>query len=169
MGSRRRKKERGRAEEARPNAAARSPAAVTPPTETRSEARNRAAREGLEPLALGERPWPLVAAALLALASAVGNAAYAVTSPETTREAIGPLLLSIILVVTAIGLWRGRYWAVLGMEALLGLSIILIALNLLAFAGPVQIVAGVILIGGLGYLFWKLVRLLARIQMPERP
>ena len=75
----------------------------------------------------------------------------------------------LIMGVCAWGMWRAKYWAVLGMEALLGLLIIIFAL-LLATAENLQSVAiAVAVILAAGTLFWKLVKGMARIQMPQRP
>jgi hypothetical protein len=55
------------------------------------------------------------------------------------------------------------------MEALLGLVIVIFGL-LLATAENLKAVAiSVAVIGLSGWLFWKLIRAMARIQMPERP
>jgi hypothetical protein len=66
------------------------------------------------------------------------------------------------------GLWQARYWAVLGMEALLGLTMLLFGLSL-PFANNARAV--LVSIGVLvpaAILFWFLIRAMARIQMPER-
>ena len=64
-------------------------------------------------------------------------------------------------------LWQVRYGAVLGFQAVLAGTIIVSALSVLV-AGNVLAVglcAAVILLGG--WLFWKLVRVLARMQAPS--
>ena len=76
---------------------------------------------------------------------------------------------SVVLLVAAWGMWRARYWAVLGMQALLALLIISFALFLLIAASTaVQILLAIGVIGAAGALFWFLVKAMARIQMPER-
>ncbi len=68
----------------------------------------------------------------------------------------------------ALGMYRRRYWAVLGFEALLAFQIIVTSLAL--------VVASTMLAAGLcvlsivlgGWLFWKLVRVMGRIQAGER-
>ena len=66
-------------------------------------------------------------------------------------------------------MWKAKYWAVLGFEALLGILICYLALflvrasNLLGFIVPIAIIVPS------GFLFWKLVKSLARIQMPDHP
>ena len=66
-------------------------------------------------------------------------------------------------------MWRARYWAVLGFEFMLGFLIVILAL-LLIRASNVLAVVVVLAIGvPASWLFWKLIRAMARIQMPERP
>ena len=66
-------------------------------------------------------------------------------------------------------MWRARYWAVLGFEALLGdhrrllrRSSSLRASNVLAVVVCVPIICGA------GWLFWKLIRVMGRLQAPQR-
>jgi hypothetical protein len=75
----------------------------------------------------------------------------------------------LLLFVTAAGMWRARYWAVLGMQALLAISLITSGLFVFIGANPVEavIVVAVVIVPA-GALFWFLVRAMARIQMPER-
>ena len=64
------------------------------------------------------------------------------------------------------GMWRARYWAVLAMEAVLAILIVILAVLLLKAStiGTVLILLAVIVPAGL--LFWKLVKAMARLQMP---
>jgi hypothetical protein len=146
--------------------------APAPARPSRSEAKNAAARAQLEPLEPGERPTAVTVGAIVASLLALGNIVLfalgvKVSGQKPTVGGIaGPTL---IMAACAWGMWRAKYWAVLGMEALLGLLIIIFAL-LLATASNVQSVAialAVILLSGT--LFWKLVKGMARIQMPQRP
>ena len=62
-----------------------------------------------------------------------------------------------------------KYWAVLGFECILGLQIVVFSL---AFTRVQKWWFGLgllVAIGLLGWLFWKLIRAMARLQMPERP
>jgi lipoprotein signal peptidase len=143
-----------------------------PKPPSRSELRNAGARAKLVPLREGERPTAVTVAAVIAATLVVANIALALGGYRihNQRPALpGVLVFSVLLAAMAWGLWRARYWAVLGMEALLGLLIVIFAL-LLATASNVQSVAialAVIVLAGT--LFWKLVRGMARIQMPQRP
>jgi hypothetical protein len=129
-------------------------------------------RAQLEPLDAGERPTAVTVGAAIATILAVGNvvlylAGVKVSGQKPTVQGIaGPTL---IMAVCAFGMWRAKYWAVLGMEVLLGLVIIIFAL-LLATAENLQaVLVSVAVIVLSGWLFWKLVRAMARIQMPKRP
>ena len=67
------------------------------------------------------------------------------------------------------GMWRARYWAVLGMQTLLGLTVLLAAIGLVTAVNvSAALLLGVIIVAA-GTLFWFLVKAMARIQMPERP
>jgi hypothetical protein len=147
----------------------------------RSEARNEAAREALEPLAPGERPAVVtvgaVISALIAISTIIGYAA----GIEVTRigsdgiaqgEDQAPVF-SVIAVVAlmgtmAWGMWRARYWAVLGFQALLVLVLVAASLGLLQATEWPQAVGTTVLIAGAGALFYFMIKAMARIQMPER-
>ena len=129
-------------------------------------------RARLEPLAPGERPGAVTVAAVIALLLAAGNIVFLIAGVELRGQETSPggaILFAAIMLAAAAGLWRVRYWAVLGFQAILGLALIFAAVSL-AF---VNNVAGVLIclgiLAGAGWLFWKLVRAMARIQMPERP
>jgi hypothetical protein len=149
-----------------------SPRPAPAPRPSRSEAKNAAVRAQLEPLEQDERPGAVTVGAVVASVLAVGNvvlyiAGVKVSGQKPTLQGIaGPTL---IMGVCAYGMWRAKYWAVLGMEALLGLVIIIFGL-LLATAENLQaVLISVAVIGVSGWLFWKLVKAMARIQMPKRP
>ncbi len=148
------------------------PAAEAP--RSRSEERNAAVRATLVPLAPDERPWPLRVAALLALAVAVSNVVQVIVGGKVEFQhrhitPIGPLIFAVIMVVCAVGMWRKRYWAVLGFQALLALVILFFALLLIRASNALGFVIGIAVVGGGGFLFFKLVRVLSRIQMPTYP
>ena len=66
-------------------------------------------------------------------------------------------------------MWKARYWAVLGMEALLALTVILATLALTGAGDVYAVLLIVVIVGSASTLFWFLVKAMARIQMPERP
>jgi hypothetical protein len=145
------------------------PAASSSPS--RAEQRNAEARAELRPLAPGERPGAVTVAAIVSVALAatvvIGYASGARVGDEGGTLA-GALLLAAILLVAAIGMWRVRYWAVLGFEALLAFQVIIAALSLAVASNVLAAVLCLAVIGLGGWLFWKLVRAMARIQLPER-
>ena len=149
------------------------PRAVRRPARVRGEARNEQIRAGLEPLAPGELPRPLQVAIAVALAlGALNLVLLAVGYDLRGREdpnAAGVAGFSIVMLAAAWGMWRRRYWAVLGFQCLLAITCVYGAASL-AFASNWQAVLLCLVVVGLaGWLFWKLVRVMARMQMPERP
>jgi hypothetical protein len=137
----------------------------------RYEDRNRAAREALEPLGPRERPLVLTAGGVISALVAVSVlVAYALGA---TVNGDRPHLLQVILPallmgVMAVGLWRVRYWAALGFEAVLALLILEAALGLVGAAGVTQVAGNLALILVAGTFFYFMIRALARIQMPSR-
>jgi threonine/homoserine/homoserine lactone efflux protein len=69
----------------------------------------------------------------------------------------------------AVGMWRVRYWAVLGFQTLLLLVLLASALGLVRVETVPQAVATVSLLLGSGALFYFMIRAMARIQMPRSP
>lgn len=140
---------------------------------SRSEAKNAAVRESLEPLAEGERPAAVTVAAIVAFLLAAGNLVLYLGGFEVGGERPSPLSLVFptLLLVAAWGMWRARYWAVLGMQAVLALVLVGFSLNLMfAVTSDDFLIAAISLavITGAGLLFWFMVKAMARIQMPER-
>jgi hypothetical protein len=138
---------------------------------SRSELKNAEARAALVPLRAGERPGAVTVAAALAFALVLANLALALGGYKIQghKSSIpGALVFTVLLLAMAWGLWRARYWAVLGMEALLGITMMLFGLAL-PFASNVRavLVSLAVLIPS-AVLFWFLIRAMARIQMPER-
>jgi hypothetical protein len=137
-----------------------------------SEERAAELRARLEPLAPGERPAAVTVAAVIALLLAAGNIAFLVADVELRGQETSPggaILFAGIMLTAAVGLWRARYWAVLGFQAILALALLFAAVSL-AFVGNLTgVLICIGILAGAGWLFWKLVRALARIEMPERP
>ena len=148
----------------------------------RTEAKNEAAREALEPLPEGERPLVVtiaaVVSALIAVSSVIGYAA----GVEVRRfgsdgiaqgEGQAPILSIVAVVVLmgtmAYGLWRTRYWAVLGFQALLVIVLVAATLGLVQATEALQAIGTTLLIAAAGALFYFMIKAMARIQMPERP
>ena len=142
----------------------------------RSRAKNEAARSALKPLAPGERPTAVtvgaIVAALLAAANLIAVIAGwdgAAGSDDRARAIAGSLLVTGLLCVVAWGMWHAKYWAVLGMQTLLALTLIAAALGLVTAENAAAMLVLVGIIVAAGTLFWFMVKAMARIQMPERP
>ncbi len=147
----------------------------------RSEARNEAAREALEPLARGERPTVVTVGAVISGLIAVSTVIGYLAGVEVTKigsdgieqgEERAPLL-SVVAVVAlmatmAYGMWKARYWAVLGFQALLVIVLVAASLGLVQATAWGQAVGTVALIAGAGTMFYFMIKAMARIQMPER-
>jgi threonine/homoserine/homoserine lactone efflux protein len=67
------------------------------------------------------------------------------------------------------GMWKARYWAVLGFQMLLVLFILAAIAGLITAGTLVQMVSTLLLAVGLSVMFWFMVKAMARIQMPRRP
>ena len=136
-----------------------------PPPEARPSKAD-IARERLVPLREGERPMAVTIAAVVA---GVLVLAYVVAFAVGGGSIVAGLPFVVVLAIAGIGMWRGRYWAVLGFQVLLALTLVNGFLFLLIRASePLEIAAALIVTSAAGVLFWYLVRALARLQMPER-
>jgi hypothetical protein len=164
--SRKRRKER-RAVEA--------PAAA-PAGYARSRAKDEEARAALRPLRQGERPTAVTVGAIAATVLAVANLValpFGYNPGEDTlspgSEISGTILTALVLGIVAYGMWRARYWGVLGMQTLLALTLVISSLALVLANSWWAALLLVIIIAAAGTLFWFLIKAMARIQMPERP
>jgi hypothetical protein len=159
---------------ARPRPARVRDPAIEEPKLSRSQLRDAAARAALEPLGPDERPWPIVAsvgvAATLGLANLILFLAGA--KPKVSgQHAQAPeiLVFTSLMLVCAYGMWRLRYWAVLGFQTLLAIGLLGFSLALIKVESIFWAFVCLAIIGVCGTLFWKLVRILGRIQMPTPP
>jgi cation transport ATPase len=157
-------------------AKAKAPTATGPPAKAeggryaRQRAKDDAARAELVPLRKGERPRAVTIGAVVALLLALANVGlfFAGYKIGGSRPFVGVALFSALMLVAAWGMYRARYWAVLGMQALLGLTIVAFFLLLIAANNVgAALLSGAIILAA-GTLFWFLVKAMARIQMPER-
>ena len=170
MGSRSRK--RGRT--TRPVAARAAPPAA-PRGEplsrsARTEAKNAETRAALEPLGHGERPPWVTYAALFAAALAVLNIVLFAAGVKARGATFSStVVLGLVLLVAAGGMWRAQYWAVLGFEVLLGVTAAYAAISLLVVTSVAGALRATVALLVCGTFFWKLIRAMARIQMPQRP
>ena len=164
---------RSRKRRSEPAAAAQPAAPVArAPRASRSEAKNAAVRAQLEPLAPGERPRAVTVGAVVTLLVGAANLVQYVAGGtiQGKRPALlGILFFTGLMLAMAVGLWKARYWAVLGLEALLGLLIVILSLFLLRAENVKSALIALAIILPAGALFWFNVRAMARIQMPQRP
>jgi predicted tellurium resistance membrane protein TerC len=141
----------------------------------RYEERNAEARAKLQPLAPGERPKAVTVAAVvsgvLAVVFAVSSV-LALAGVDAGGRDISPapiILFTAVFVAMTVGMWRTRYWAVLGFQTVLLLVILASALGLVQVSTVPEAVATVALLAGAGTLFYFMIRALGRIQMPSPP
>ena len=171
MGKRSRKRTRP-APAPRPARGSRPSGNGAPVRPSRSEAKNAAARASLVPLQPGERPRAVTVAAIVAVLFALGNLIAFAAGVEINGEkqpATGIVSYSVLMGIAAWGMWKAKYWAVLGMQAILGIVIVLFSLFLFEASDVQSALICVAVIGPAGALFFFLVKAMARIQMPERP
>ena len=140
------------------------------------EEKNQAARESLDPLEPDERPRAVTAgavfSALIALIFWASAAVAALTDTKVDGTEPNPVSLALfafIMSTMAWGMWKGRYWAVLGFQMLLVLFLLAAAAGLVTAASVLQAVGTTILIIVAGAFFYFMVKAMARIQMPTRP
>ena len=158
---------RERAKRERKRRSRRSGEHVAVPVEPRPrKSRDDLARERLVPLEEGERPRAVTIAALIAALIAVANVVGALVGGS---QAAGALPFAVLMTVAAVGMWRSRYWAVLGFQVILALTAISSLLFLLVAAEhALDILIAVVALVVSGTMFWFLVKALARLQMPDR-
>ncbi len=138
---------------------------------SRSRKRDEEARAALVPLAPGERPGAVTLAVAVTALLIVANLVALIASydPDEGGKTASTLLGALILTIVGVGMWRVRYWAVLGFQALLAVTIVLGALALLTAVNLAAAALALSIIALAGALFWLLVKAMARIQMPPRP
>jgi hypothetical protein len=138
----------------------------------KAEQRNREAREALEPLAEGERPTVVtvgaVVSGLIAVSILAGYLAGVKVNGETPKLA-QVLAPALIMGVMSWGMWRARYWAVLGFQLILVFLIFSAFFGLALQASTVaQFAVTLALLVVAGAFFFFMVKAMARIQMPTR-
>ena len=141
----------------------------------RYEERNAEARAKLEPLEQGERPRAVTVGAIVSAVLAIVftvSAALAIAGVEAGGRHIKPLPIIVfggVLWAMTIGMWRARYWAVLGFQTILLLVMLASAFGLVVVSSVLQAVGTTLLLAGSGTLFYFMIRAMARIQMPSSP
>lgn len=133
--------------------------------------REELARAALTPLGPDERPRALLVAMIVAVVLAVAVLVGGLTVHDLSRHGgslAGAILIACVLGALAVGMYRRRYMAVLGFEALLAFQILVTSLALIV--ASTLLAAGACLLSIIlgGWLFWKLIRVMGRIQAGER-
>jgi hypothetical protein len=138
----------------------------------KAEERNQATRETLEPLGEGERPLVVtigaVVSALISISVVIGYLSGTEVDGEKPLlvQALAPALLTGMM---AWGMWRARYWAVLGFQLILVFILFSAFFGLLVAASSLAQIAGTLaLLAVAGTFFFFMVKAMARIQMPTR-
>jgi len=138
----------------------------------RGRGRDDEIRANLPPLAPGERPLAVTIAALVAFVFAIANVATALTGNDISTASGDPsaatAVTTALLLVAGVGMLARQYWAVLGFQTILGIQIVFFSLYLIGVQKLWHAIIPVVAIGLLGWLFWKLVRPMAQLQMPKK-
>ncbi|HEV3129442.1 MAG TPA: hypothetical protein VGY32_10690 [Solirubrobacteraceae bacterium] len=149
-------------------------AVAATPRPSRSERKNAAVRATLTPLRPGERPWPITVGALVAALNGIVQLILFVVGVKlkvggTRPQAFSVILFAVLMFVCAGGMWKMKYWAVLGFQALLAIVILTFALVLVRASNVLGVAISLTVVVAGGFLFFRLVRVLSRIQMPKYP
>jgi len=138
----------------------------------KAEVRNQEAREELEPLGQGERPAVVTVGAIVTCLITISIAIGWLTGTEVNGEKprfIQALAPALLMGLMSWGMWRARYWAVLGFQLILVFLIFSAVYGLALQAATIpQILATLGLLVVSGTFFWLMVKAMARIQMPTR-
>ena len=138
---------------------------------SRSQQKDADARAALVPLAPGERPAAVTVGAAVAGTLGLANIAMYLAGFEVDGErpqVVGVLAFSGLMLTAAWGMWRVRYWAVLGMQTLLALLIVIFSIVLVTARDIWGVLLVLAIVVPAGTLFWFMVKAMARIQMPSR-
>jgi hypothetical protein len=128
-------------------------------------------RATLEPLREDERPPALLVAIAVCILLALAVILGATTVHNLSRRGgslPGGVFLAIVLLLLGLGMYRRRYWSVLGFEALLAFQIIVTSLALVVASTIAAAAICMVGVGLGGWLFWKLIRVMGRIQAGEQ-
>jgi hypothetical protein len=115
-----------------------------------------------------------VVSALLALTLVVANLVFLIGDirPKVGGQrtsASGEIVYLVVMAMCAYGLLRLRYWAVLGFMVLLLVTVLGAVLLLIRASNAAGFALAIVMVVGGGFLFYKLVRVLSRVQMPRPP
>lgn len=135
----------------------------------KAEQKNAATRAALEPLEPGDRPGVVLAAVVWLALIAAGMVYTAITADGDNAGStrLGNVAMIVLIVVAAVGTWRLKYWAILGTQTILALSIVIgfVALVTLTKAWLIPLAVAQPLISAV--LFFRMVKVMARVQKAE--
>lgn len=137
-------------------------------TRKSSEERTAEIQATLEPLAPGERPTALRVAVAAAVALGIVNLGLAITGHSGKGGAGTLIVYCALMFAAAYGMWTKRYVAVLLFQILLAVLVVFFFLFLLRASSIGDVALSLAVIVPAGWLFWKLVRVLARLQVPPQ-
>jgi hypothetical protein len=137
--------------------------AERPPRKSAAE-RNEEIRAGLEPIGPDERPLPLVIATAVAVALGLVNIVLLIAGQNGQPAQL--IVYCALILGAAYGMWTKRYLAVLAFQVLLAIAVVFGFLFLLRASSVLDVLICFMLTVPTGWLFWKLVRVLARLQTP---
>jgi hypothetical protein len=132
----------------------------------RSRQRADEARAALTPLGPHERPLGIKLAVALALFIAVATLVGAALGAGGESPVVGVVWAGLMVAVAA-GLWARRYLVILLFQALLALSIIVTTLSLAFASNLLGVLLALTIIGLCSPVFWLLIRVMARLQVPS--
>jgi len=118
------------------------------PPPRRSELRNEAVRAALTPLEPGERPWAIKISALIAVLVGAGDLIDVIVGGRirfgSTHAGIGGIVLfALMMLICSAGSVQLRYWAVLGLEGLLGILLVIFSLFALRLSSVTDLIISV--------------------------
>jgi len=143
------------------------PSSAQRPPRKSSAQRNAEVRAGLEPIGPDERPLPLVIATAVAVALGLTNIVLLIAGQNGQPAQL--VVYCALILGAAYGMWTKRYAAVLAFQVLLAIAVVIGFLFLLRASSLLDVLICFVLIVPTGWLFWKLVRILARLQTPVEP
>jgi hypothetical protein len=130
------------------------------------------AREKLEPLGEGERPLVVTLGAIVSALIAVsilGDYLAGINVNGAQPKLAQVIAPAALMGIMAWGMWRARYWAVLGFQLILVFLIFSAVFGLAVRAATFgQIVATLGLLAVSSGFFYFMIKAMARIQMPQR-
>lgn len=132
----------------------------------RSRAKSDEIRAGLKPLGPDERPLGLKLAVALALLVAVANIVGVIAGVGDASPALG-IAFALGMGLIAAGMWARIYLVLLLFQALLAFTIIIAVLSLAVAGNVAALVIAVVLIALCSPVFWLLIRVMARLQVPR--